>query len=53
MVDDGETVDGHGQRYDEVESFSFRHHHHQRELGGGLRDPDTLGAVAADAGRVS
>ena len=34
-VDDGETVDGHGPGYEEVESVSS-HQHHQREPAGGV-----------------
>ena len=30
-VDDDETVDIHGQEYDEGEGFSSHHHHHQRK----------------------
>ena len=35
-VDDSETVDGHREGYDEVESVSSHHHHHRREPAGCL-----------------
>ena len=51
-VDDGETVDGHGPGYEEVESVSS-HHHAQREPTGGVTaSPEDVTRARREARRV-
>ncbi|EDR00504.1 uncharacterized protein LACBIDRAFT_334125 [Laccaria bicolor S238N-H82] len=50
-VDDGETVDGHGQGYEEVESVSS-HAHHQREPAGVSASPEDVKRAKREARRL-